>query len=366
MVEFAGFSLPVRYGSILAEHRAVREAAGLFDVSHMGQLHLEGPGARAALEWLLCCPIATLGIGRVRYGMLLNHRGGVVDDLTVYRTGPGQFFLCVNAARRERVRAWVREQLAAESGGTGRSPAGGPVRIEDRSDTTALLALQGPRSPEVLERAFGVSTRDLRRFAFRPVELGGHRARLSRTGYTGEDGFEIYLAAEDAEPVFRALLDAGRPLGLLPAGLGARDTLRLEAALPLYGHELDEDTSPLEAGLERFVKFDGPEFLGAKALREQRARGPARRLCGFVLEDRGIARAGHAIVSEGCEIGRVTSGAPSPTLGKSIGLGYVPPPLARPGAGFRVRVRDRELRARVVEIPFVPPAHLRRAKVRED
>ena len=240
------------------------------------------------------------------------------------------------------------------------------MEVEDRSDRTALLALQGPRSPEVLARSFGVETGDLRRFAFRAADLGGRRAGLSRTGYTGEDGFEIYLGWDDAEPVFRTLLEAGAPLGLLPAGLGARDTLRLEAGLPLHGHELDEETTPVEAGLERFVKLDGPDFLGAEALRAEIARGPGRRLCGFVLEDRGIARSGHAIVAGGREVGRVTSGAPSPTLGKSIGLGYVPPPLAKPGSGFRVRVRERELRARVVEIPFVAPARRRPPKARED
>ncbi len=366
MVEFAGYALPVQYDSILREHRAVREAAGLFDVSHMGQIHLAGPGACQALEWLLSCPIATLRTGRVRYGMMLNQRGGILDDLTVYRTGAEDCFLCVNAANRDRVHAWVREHLSADADGRGRSREGRPVRVEDRSEETALLALQGPRSPEVLDRAFGVATDDLRRFSFRRVELDGRPALLSRTGYTGEDGFELYLPPDHAEPVFRALLDAGAPIGLRPAGLGARDTLRLEAALPLHGHELDEETTPLEAGLERFVKFDGPEFVGAAALREQRARGPARRLCGFVLEDRGIARSGCVILSEGKEVGRVTSGAPSPTLGKSIGLGYVPPPLAKPGVGFRIRVRQRELRGRVVEIPFVPPAHLRQPKSRED
>ncbi len=341
MVEFGGFEMPVQYTSILEEHAAVRERAGLFDVSHMGQIHLAGPRAAAAAEWLVTCPVDTLRIGGVRYGCLCNEQGGTVDDVTIYRLADDALFLCVNAANIAKDFAWIREH------------AGPDVRIEDRSEREGLLALQGPRSPEILAALCDVPLEGIRRFRFVEGRVAGRPALLSRTGYTGADGFELYLESGALEVVFAALLEKGRPLGLLPAGLGARDTLRLEAALPLYGHELDDDTSPLEAGLDRFVKLARGGFLGAEAIRARRDRGHVRALAGFVLEDPGVARAGYALVAGGEEVGRVTSGAPSPTLGRSIGLGWLPPALATPGSSIAVRVRGRDLRARVVETPFV-------------
>jgi aminomethyltransferase len=341
LTSFAGFEMPVFYTSILDEHRAVRESAGLFDVSHMGQLHLTGPGAEAALERLLSCPVASLRPGRVRYGLLCNEAGGVVDDVTVYRLGPDAFFLCVNAANVARDREWVGAHLP------------GGVTLDDRSDETALLALQGPRSAELLAGLGGPELGGLARFAFGEAKIAGRAALVSRTGYTGCDGFEIYLAGEDGPFLFEALLEAGRGLELRPAGLGARDTLRLEAALPLYGHELDETTSPLEARLDRFVKLEAGGFLGAESIARRKRAGHPRLLAGFVLEGRGVARAGHALCAGGAPVGVVTSGAPSPTLGRAIGLGYVPPPLAEPGSRLEVRVREREIPARVVPTPFV-------------
>ena len=340
MVEFAGFEMPVQYRSILEEHAAVRERAGLFDVSHMGQIHLRGPQAVAAAERLVSCPVASLRPGRVRYGLLCNEAGGVVDDVTVYRLAEDALFFCVNAANLEKDARWIGDH------------AGG-ARVEDRSDATGLLALQGPASLAVLERAGGPSMASLRRFRFVEGAVAGVPTLISRTGYTGSDGFELYCAADDAVALWDALLEAGRGAGLVPVGLGARDTLRLEAALPLYGHELDDDTTPLEAGLDRFVDLDGGSFLGVEALRRQRAAGVARRLVGFELEERGVARAGYALLHGGAEVGRVTSGAPSPTLGKSIGLGYVPAALAPVGTQLGVRIRDQEVRARVVPTPFV-------------
>lgn len=340
-MEFAGYEMPVQYGSILAEHRAVRERAGLFDVSHMGQLHLAGPGAEAAVERLVTCPVATLRPGQVRYGLLCRETGGVVDDVTVYRSAADAFFLCVNAANVEKDRDWVLAH------------AGAGAELHDRSDETGLLALQGPASAEILASVAEPDPRPLRRFRFADARVAGHRVLVSRTGYTGSDGFELYCAAADAASLWDALLEAGRGAGLVPAGLGARDTLRLEAALPLYGHELDDDTTPLEAGLERFVDFDGGRFVGAEALRRQRAEGVARRLVGFEVEGRGVARAGHPLLHGGALVGRVTSGAPSPTLGKPIGLGYVPAALAPVGTELAVRIRDQEVRARVVPTPFV-------------
>jgi aminomethyltransferase len=341
LVEFAGWEMPVQYGSILAEHRAVREQAGLFDVSHMGQLHLRGPGAEASVARLVTCPVATLRVGQVRYGLLCHETGGVVDDVTVHRTAPDAFFLCVNAANVEKDRSHVERH------------AGADADVRDRSDETGLLALQGPASAAILARVTEPDPGALRRFRFAEARVAGRPALVARTGYTGSDGFELYCAAADAGALWDALLEAGRAFGLVPVGLGARDTLRLEAALPLYGHELDDATTPLEAGLERFVDLDRGQFLGADALRAQRVSGVGRRLVGFELVGRGVARGGYALLHGSAEVGRVTSGAPSPTLGKSIGLGYVPPALAPVGTELAVRIRDQAVPARVVPTPFV-------------
>jgi aminomethyltransferase len=340
LVDFAGYRLPVHYTSILEEHAAVRSAAGLFDVSHMGQLALVGAGAADTATRVLSRRVDDLAVGRVRYALLCNERGGVVDDVTAYRLAGDEVMLCVNAANRDKDRDW----LAAH--------AGPGVEVRDDSDATALIALQGPRSAEVLAKIAPAETAALRRFAFARAPVAGAAALVSRTGYTGADGFEIYCGAADAPRIFEALLDAGRPIGLLPAGLGARDTLRLEAALPLYGHELDEETSPLEAGLAAFVDPTG-DFLGAAAIRARRDAGHSRQLAGFVLEGRGVARQGYAVRHAGRAGGVVTSGAPSPTLGKSIGLAYVLPSLAAPGTALEIDIRGRGVPAVVVETPFV-------------
>jgi aminomethyltransferase len=347
MVEFAGFEMPVHFTSIVEEHRAVREAAGLFDVSHMGQIALTGPRAVAAAERLLTRSVRPMRPGRVRYALLCNEAGGVVDDLTVYRLAEDALFLCVNAANVEKDYRWVVRHAPPEA------------TVRNTSEETGLLALQGPASAEVLRRVCDAPPAKLARFAFDRIGLAGCTALVSRTGYTGCDGFEIYVGVGDLVRVFEALLAAGKPLGLVPAGLGARDTLRLEAALPLYGHELDENTSPLEAGLERFVELERGGFLGAEALARQRAAGLVRRLVGFVLEGRGVARAGYPVARGGRVVGRVSSGAPSPTLGASIGLAYVPPELAAPGTALEVLIRGRAARARVVETPFVGAAPAR-------
>ncbi len=341
LVEFAGYAMPVQYTSIVEEHRAVRERAGLFDVSHMGQIHLIGPGAVASTERLVTCPVASLGEGRVRYGCLCNEAGGVVDDVTVHRVSAEELFLCVNAANREKDVAWIEAH------------AGPEARVEDRSDATALIALQGPASEALLSRVCETPLASLRRFRFVDGKVAGVPTRIARTGYTGSDGFELYAPADRAEALWDGLLEGGEAGAPVPAGLGARDTLRLEAALPLYGHELDDDTSPLEARLDRFVKLDAGGFIGAEAIAKRRAAGHPRLLAGFVLEERGVARAGYEIAAQGEGVGVVTSGAPSPTLGKSIGLGYVPPRRAEPGTALEVRIRGRGVKARVVDTPFV-------------
>jgi len=345
MVPFAGYDMPVQYHSILQEHAAVRERAGLFDVSHMGQIWLDGPEAVATAERLLSCEVASLRTGCVRYGLLCNAEGGCVDDVTIYRDGEQRLLVCVNAANVDKDREWMRAHATEAAG------------LVDRSLETGMLALQGPAAGAILttlvSEARHAALAGLKRFRFAHFDVAGRPCLVSSTGYTHAGGFELFLDAGDTEAVFEALLEAGVPHGLEPVGLGARDTLRLEAALALYGHELDDGTSPLEAGLERFVKRAAGGFIGAEAIEEREAAGRLRQLVGFELLDKGVARADCEIVSEDRVVGRVTSGAPSPTLGKSIGLGYVPPALAAPGTRWSVRVRTRELEARVVETPFV-------------
>jgi aminomethyltransferase len=341
LVPFAGYEMPVQYSSIREEHEAVRERAGLFDVSHMGQIHLEGAGAEAALERLVTCEIASLRVDRARYGLLLNDEGGAIDDVMVTRLADDRFFLCVNASNVDVCREWIVARVGSEA------------LVEDRSAETALLALQGPAAARLLAR-LGPAEADLpRRFRVRRLVLAGRDVLVSATGYTGSPGFELYLANDDAEPLFEAILETGADEGVIPAGLGARDTLRLEAALPLYGHELDTTTTPFEAGLDRFVKNLDTEFIGASALARRSEEADSRRLIGFELTKRGIARADHEILDRDQIVGRVTSGCPSPTLGKSIGLGYVPRALSQIGQGLMVRVRGKDIAAVVVETPFL-------------
>ena len=347
IMPFAGFEMPVQYSSILEEHAAVRERVGLFDVSHMGQIHLCGSRAVPSAERLLSCPVATLRVGCARYGLLCNPEGGVVDDVMVYRLAEDEIMLCVNAANIEKDLAWI---LANADG----------ARVDDRCERTGLLALQGPAARELLGQVAEPEARTIKRLRFMPLEVCGLKALVSNTGYTGSRGYEIYVEASSAMTLFERLLEEGRTLGIKPAGLGARDTLRLEAALPLYGHEIDDDTSPLQAGLERFVKRSVGGFIGAEAIEERATSGHDPVLIGFTLDDRGIARMGHSVVRDGQPIGRVTSGGPSPTLGRSIGLAYVPPENAGEGQPLQIEVRSRVLAARVVATPFV---HARRGHV---
>ena len=341
LVPFAGFEMPVQYSSIKEEHQAVRERAGLFDVSHMGQIQVSGDGAAPFLERLVTCDIATLGRDHARYGLMLNDEGGCVDDVMVTRVGEQTWFLCVNAANVDKDRDWIERHAPPTA------------RIEDRSQATALLALQGPAAAEVLSRIASPDTKLPRRFRVARAELAGVRVLASGTGYTGSPGFEIYALNADAPKLFDAILEAGAPEDVRPAGLGARDTLRLEAALPLYGHELDDTTSPFEAGLDRFVKPLDRDFIGARALAARADEPDPRRLVGFEMIGRGIARADYEIVRGDRVVGRVTSGSPSPTLGKSIGLGYVPRSQSAVGETLSILVRGKPVAARIVERPFV-------------
>ena len=341
LVPFAGYEMPVQYTSIREEHIAVRERAGLFDVSHMGQIHLSGPAANEALEALVSCEIESLQTGRARYGLILNDAGGCVDDVMVTRVASDQLFLCVNAANLEKARAWIESHVGPD------------VVVDDRSRETALLALQGPSAAPLLARLGPAATELPKRFRVARLDLAGSSVLVSGTGYTGGPGFELYLPGSEAQKLFDAILEAGADDGVLPAGLGARDTLRLEAALPLYGHELDETTSPIEAGLGRFVKSFERGFIGATALAAAPDDPTSRRLVGFEMTGRGIARADYEIIHEDRVIGRVTSGAPSPTLGKSIGLGYVPRAQSQVGQRLSIRIRSKDVAAEVVELPFL-------------
>jgi len=341
LVPFAGYDMPVQYSSIKEEHAAVRERAGLFDVSHMGQIQLRGKRAIAAAEHLVTCEVASLGINRARYGLLLNEAGGCIDDVMVTRIAEDALFFCVNASNVESAGDWIKAQ------------AGPDVKVEDRSQATSLLALQGPAARGVLERITSADTPLPKRFRAASCEVAGLRVLASGTGYTGSPGFEIYAANADATKLWDAIIEAGAADGVIPAGLGARDTLRLEAALPLYGHELDETTSPFEAGLDRFVKPLDQGFIGSDALAKRASESDPRRLVGFEMIGRGIARADYEIAHAGAVIGRVTSGAPSPTLGKSIGLGYVPQSLSSPGQTLTILIRGKEIEAQIVKTPFL-------------
>jgi len=340
LVPFAGYEMPVQYTSIREEHFAVREHAGLFDVSHMGQIHLSGPRANEALETLVTCEVESLQIDRARYGLMLNDAGGCVDDVMLTRLAADELFLCVNAANLGKARTWIESHVGPE------------VVVVDRSAETALLALQGPSAASVLARLGPDLAHLPKRFRVARLELAGSTVLVSATGYTGGPGFELYLPGSEAVNLFDAILEAGADEGVRPAGLGARDTLRLEAALPLYGHELDDSTSPFEAGLDRFVKPLERGFIGAAALSTVSDEVTRRCLVGFEMTGRGIAREDYEIIHEDRVIGRVTSGAPSLTLGKSIGLGYVPRSLSAVGQPLSIRIRSKDVTAIVVELPF--------------
>lgn len=336
MVDFAGWDMPVQYTGVIEEHRAVRTAAGLFDVSHMGEVRLRGVGAEAFLQRLTPNDVSKLVPGRAHYSGLLTESGTYVDDLLIYRLAPEDFLVVVNASNAGRDFEWIA------------SRAEGSATVTNVSDDYALLALQGPKALEILAGLSSEKIAGLKYYGFTEGEVANTHALISRTGYTGEDGFELYLAPEDAPRVWRRLVEAGAS----PAGLGARDTLRLEAAMALYGHELDETTTPFEAGLGWVVKLDKGDFLGRDALVAQKAGGTPRKLVGFEVQGRGIARQGHGVVSDGGAVGTVTSGTWSPTFEKALGMAYVPPDLAAAGTALTLDVRGKALPAVVVELPF--------------
>lgn len=340
IVRFAGWEMPVLYAGILGEHKAVRQQAGLFDVSHMGEFLLEGEAALDALQHLVTNDVARLGVGHGLYTPMCYPHGGIIDDLTIFRTGPTRFLMVVNAATSAKDHAWVE---AHRRGAT----------VRDISREMALLALQGPAALAILSQLTQAPLHDMRPFDVLPeATVAGRRAFVSRTGYTGENGFEVGPAWDDAGALWDAILEAGAPYGLVPAGLGARDTLRLEAGFMLYGNDIDETTSPLEATLGWTVKWEKGEFIGRETLLRQRQDGPPRKLVGFTVEGRAVARHGHPLVQRSERVGSVTSGTFSPTLQTSIGMGYVPAALAKRGESLGVEIRDRTVPIRLTRLPF--------------
>ena len=343
MVPFGGWDMPVQYSGIINEVRAVRTAVGIFDVSHMGRLHISGPQAGEFLDRVLTGSASNLRPGRARYCLICNENGGVIDDTIFYSLGEGRFLLIPNAGNRLAVLEWFNGWLEAEfSGG---------LTIVDRTRETGLIAVQGPGAANLMDGicqlAGGEPPSSLRTFTWNEGKLGNYPVFLGRTGYTGEDGFELSMSSVDAGPVWNALMEAGA----LPCGLGARDVLRLEAALPLHGHEIDPETSPIEAGLERFVRREG-NYVGQPVLAEQRQNGTERKLVGLALPGRSAPRAGYPIMAEGQEIGAVTSGSFSPTLDTSIALGYVLAGHSEPGTSLEVDIRGRTAAAEIVPLPF--------------
>ena len=342
MITFGGWEMPVQYSGIREEHRAVRTAAGLFDVSHMGEIEIAGRDALATVQRITSNDAGRLAVGQAQYSALTTPGGTPVDDLLVYRLAQDHFLLVVNAANAARDRVWITSALDA---------AEDAVAV-DTSRRYALLALQGPRSLEILQPLTAVELDALPYYAFATGEVAGVRATVSRTGYTGEDGFELFVAPQTAEAVWAALLAAGASAGLQPAGLGARDTLRLEASMRLHGQDIDETTTLLEAGLGWIVGWDKGDFVGREALAAQRTAGVDRRLVGFEMLDQGIARAGYDVYVHGERVGRVTSGTWAPSLGKAIGMAYVPVASSAVDSGIAVEIRGRRAQARIVRMPF--------------
>jgi aminomethyltransferase len=348
MTDFAGWLMPLRYRSETAEHRAVRGAAGLFDLSHMGEIAVSGPGAAAALDYALVGHLSALQPGRARYTMICAPDGGVLDDLIVYRLADAEFLVVANAANTAVVAAALRERAASY-----------PAQVDDKTSDYALIAIQGPHASRILQSLTDTGLDQVRYYAGQPAVVAGRQVLLARTGYTGEDGFELFTSPGDAEPVWMALTGAGEADGLVPAGLAARDTLRLEAGMPLYGSELGAEVTPFDAGLGRVVVFDKPgDFVGRAALAEQAAAPPRRVLAGLTVGSRRVPRHGYQVLWDGQPGGTVTSGAPSPTLGVPIAMAYLDPGTARlaaeetAGTRLAVDIRGSAEPARLTDLPF--------------
>jgi aminomethyltransferase len=342
MVEFGGWDMPVEYSGLVAEHMAVRTRAGLFDVSHMGQIEIAGKDALSAVQQITSNDVSRLSRNQAHYSALTTPAGTFVDDVLTYKLGDEHFMLVVNASNIAKDFAWITRSIAGL----------GDVVAVNTSSRYALLALQGPAAKEILQTLTGVPLGEIKYYWFTTGEVAGVAGTISRTGYTGEDGYEVFVPPAAAERVWNAILDAGKPAGLVPAGLGARDTLRLEASMRLYGNEMDETTTVLEADLGWIVGWKKESFIGADVLRRQKAEGVTRKLIGFEVLDRAIARHGYEVYVDGQAAGSVTSGTQTPFLKRSIGMAYLPVSHTAPGSPFEIDVRGRRVRAQVVPMPF--------------
>ncbi len=342
MVEFGGWDMPVEYSGIADEHMAVRTRVGLFDVSHMGEIEIAGRDALAAVQHITTNDASRLAVHQIQYSALTTPQGTFVDDVLTYRLAEEHFMLVVNASNIIKDFSWITEHIAGM----------GDVVAVNSSSRYALIAVQGPAAREVLQRLTGASLADLKYYWFTTGEVANVLCTISRTGYTGEDGFEVFVAPRSAERVWDALLQAGKAEGIVPAGLGARDTLRLESSMRLYGNDMDDTTTVVEADLGWIVGWKKPEFLGGDILKQQKADGPPRKLIGFEVLDRAIARHGHEAYINGERAGVVTSGTQTPFLKKAIGMAYLPAASTAPGTEFEIDVRGRRVRAQVVPMPF--------------
>lgn len=340
MVEFAGWHMPVQYRSALQEHLTVRKAVGIFDVSHMGELEIRGADAAAEVQRLTCNDLDRVADGQAQYSAFLTPQGTFVDDIVVYRFSAAHILICVNAANKDKDFQWVRDNLQ------------GAASVRDRSHEFAQIAVQGPRAQEVLQSLTRLDLASIRYYWFQTGAVADVDCIVSRTGYTGEDGFEVYAPPAGAAGIWNALLDSGRQAGIEPAGLAARNTLRLEACLALYGNDIDETTTPLEAGLSWMAKLEAGDFIGRSALLSQKEEGLSRKLSAFEVVDRGIARDGHVVWAHGEPVGRVTSGGFAPSIQKSVGMAYLPFKTCDVGSRIEVDVRGKHLAAAVVKKPF--------------
>lgn len=341
MVPFAGFEMPVQYTGVVDEHRAVREAVGLFDVSHMGEVEFTGPRALEVVDRIITNDLQKIDDMQAVYTVMCKPDGTIIDDLVVYRFSPERIFICVNASNRAKDFAWMKEQ------------AKGDCEVKDVGDDYAQIAVQGPKAEELVGRLTEADVKSVGRYRFTTGQVAGKEAIIARTGYTGEDGFELYVASADGAAVWAALLEKGEDLGVKPAGLGARDSLRLEVCYPLYGNDIDETTNPYEAGLAWVVKLKKDDFVGKAALEAVKADGPKRKLVGIEPTGRGIARQGYPILVTGEKVGEVTSGTMGPTVGKAVALGYVPAEHSKVGTAIQIEVRNKPVDAVVAPRPFL-------------
>jgi aminomethyltransferase len=343
LVPFAGWQMPIQFQGVMQEHQCVREGVGIFDVSHMGEIEIQGPSAKGLIQKLMTNDIDSMHDNQALYTLMCLENGGVVDDLLVHRFSEDHYFLCVNASNAEKDFQWILKNAGSCD-----------ATIRNTSHETAQLAIQGKHSEALLQKLCKTPLSEIRYYHFTKEKIHNFASIIARTGYTGEDGFEVYVDAGDAEPLFRAILDAGKEFDLKPIGLGARDTLRMEMGYALYGNEINEESRPLEAGLGWVIKLGKDEFIGQAELKKQKAEGNRRKLVGVRLLDRGVPRPHYRVLKNGAPVGELTSGTFSPTLNTGIGLCYVSPEYAEPGTKLEVEIRKLSVPAEVVKPPFLP------------